>query len=411
MKSLMKLFAAAIVLFTVFTANAKVEWNEPEVVPEKLVRKNRRVLRFSGVAAPGAQIRIRKDRLKLFSENGKAQIAKIPQKNVIQFPVVADGNGEFTFDLYLPTVAVEIPIEVKAEDKWVPYTLNFRVPDAGAANDFQAIEESFTDQDDEGTRLDMDDNHYTRTGDQGMLIRDRGGKEGYDDSTIHAWGGLGLSYFSTTVDSPANGTNRSGSTVTLPSFRLGADWSYSSKLKIQASLRSTSGSTDSIGDTTTTGRDFKWFEVQGSAIYFGDFLKFKTFHLGLDLGLQLQSLPFFRQRPTFASESYFDNATYNLHVGLFYEKTGNPIWNYQIYGRYLYPVSAGDSFKIKSSFPMNFEFGGGVKRPLTQGLALGIFGQLDYFNMDVSYVNSGVTIDTALTLMQFTADLRLIANF
>lgn len=414
MKSFVNLFLAAFVLLTVVQANAKVEWNEPEVVPEKLVRPGRRVLRFSGSTSPKAQLRIRKDSLKLYLANGKTRISKIPQKNVIQFPVVADGNGDFTFDLYLPTVAVEIPLEVKSDNKWVPYTLNFRVPDAGAANDFQAIEESFTDREQEVQSLDIDENYYTRKNDQGMLIRDRGGKAGYQDSNIHAWGGLGISYFSTTVESRSvtnvSNHNRSGSTVAIPAFRLGADWTYSEKLKLMGSLRSTSGSTDSIGDDFTQGRDFKWFEVQGNAVYFFDFMKVKSTRLGLDMGFQLQSLPFFRERPNFRNESYFDNVTYNLHLGVFYEKTGSPMWNYEVYARYLYPISAGNSFKIESTFPMMFEFGGGIKRPLTQGLALGVFGQLDYFSMDVSYINQTL-IESSLNLTLLTVDVRLIANF
>jgi hypothetical protein len=413
MKMAAKFILIPLVLFMVLKANAKVEWNEPEVVPEKLVRKNRRVLRFSGVTNPSAQIRIRKDRLKLYLDNGKSRLAKIPQKNRVQFPVVADGDGSFTFDLYIPTVAVEIPVEVKTDNVWQPYTLNFRVPDSGAANDFQAIEESFKDQDERMERPGRDENFYSRKSDQGQLIRDRGGKIGYEKSNIIAWGGLGLSYFSTDVKDSINGST-SGSTIVLPTWRIGGEWDYSKKIRVKGGIRSTSGSTDKIGDTNTTGRDFNWFEAQIGAVYFSDALTSRLGRFGFDLGFQLQSLPLFRLRTQGATlltnTAYFDNNTYNLHVGIQYEKDTST-WDYEGYARYLYPFSSGDAFNIESSFPLNFEFSGGIKRPLTQGLALGFYGQLNYFSMDTSYTGGGTKITSDLNLMLFTVDVRLIANF
>lgn len=410
MKMAAKFFLIPILFLIVSKAEAKIEWNEPEVVPEKLVRKNRRVLRFSGITTPGAQVRIRKNRLKLYLDNGKIRLAKIPQKNRIQFPVVADRDGAFAFDLYLPTVAVEIPIEMRIKKRWKPYTLNFRVPDEGTANDFQAIEESFKAQDARMESLDRSDNYYSRKNDQGMLIQDRGGKKGYEKSSLQAWGGLGLSYFSTTVDSPANNTNRSGSALVIPSWRLGVSWDYSKSIKLSGAIRSTSGSTDEIGDSNTTGRDFNWLGAQASVLWYSDMLTFGSKKLAFDFGFQLQSLPFFRQRAGFINETYFDNSTYNIHIGAHYESRINRIWEYQVYGRYLYPISSGDSFSIESSFPLNFEFGGGIQRALTRGLAFGVFTQLHYFSMDVSYVNN-TTIDTDLNLMLLTLDARLIANF
>ena len=62
MKTAAKFLLIPFLFLLVSQADARVEWNEPEVVPEKLVRKNRRVLRFSGITTPGAQVRIKKNR-------------------------------------------------------------------------------------------------------------------------------------------------------------------------------------------------------------------------------------------------------------------------------------------------------------------------------------------------------------
>ncbi len=409
---IIQLILTTFLFLQTWNAHAKIQWNEPEVVPEKLVRANRRVLRFSGVTTPGAMIRIRKNEVKLFLDSGKARRSQIPQKNKIQFPVAADGDGQFGFDLYLPTVAVEIPLEVKEGKVWKLHTLNFRVPDAGAANDFQAIEESFRDVETQIEKVDAGEGYYTRKGDQGLIVKDRLGKEGYDKSKIQVWGGAGLSYYRTSVETGSLGTNRSGSTIVLPSWRLGADWNYSSRFKFLAALRSSSGSTDDIGDASlTTGNSFNWLEAQAAVVYFPDFLKRGVGRLGLDLGFQMQSLPLFRPRPGLLNEAYFDNDTYNLHIGLYYQNRYKRLFDYEIYGRYLYPFSSGDAFDIESALPLNFEFAGGFKRPLTKGLSFGVYGQLNSFMMDVSFPLGSTTAVSDFSLMLLTVDVRLMGSF
>src|SRR5690606_36218771 len=97
------------------------------------------------------------------------------------------------FDLYLPTVAVEIPVEVYREGKWVPYSLNFRVPDEGAANDFQAVEESFQVPQDEPSEIDKT-NYYSEKKDKGQYVCDRDRDIVADKSPVEVYGGAGLSY-------------------------------------------------------------------------------------------------------------------------------------------------------------------------------------------------------------------------
>lgn len=408
MKTAAKILLIPLLFLICWEAQAQVEWSEPEVVPEKLVRNNRRVLRFRGSTEPGGQIRIRKNRVKLYLDSGKSRWAQIPQKNSIQFPVVADGNGEFTFDLYLPTVAVEIPVEVYKGGKWIPYSLNFRVPDEGAANDFQAVEESFRATEDEPSEIDKT-NYYSEQKDKGQYIRDRERDIVASKSPVEVYGGGGLSYFSTTVKTPNAGVDVSESTIIIPSWKLGVNWDVKQNWRAIAALRSSSGSIDVAG-FGINGAAFNWLEFQLGGQYFMDSLRFGGGRLGLDFGFGLQSLPLFRERSLAdASKSFFDNDVYAFHLGLQYEtdREGKD-WPYEFYARYFYPLSSGDAFDIKSSFPMLFEFGGGLRKQITPGLALGVYGQMEWFSMEVSYLNTGAT---DLSLMLFTVDVRLIANF
>lgn len=418
MKCVAQIFLLIALSFSFNFAQAKVDWDEPEVVPEKLVRKNRRVLRFSGKTNPNSLIRIRENRIKLFLDTGRTRMARIPSKNRKQFPVKADVDGYFTFDLYLPTVAVELPIEIKVGKKWRPYDLNFRVPDKGKASEFEAVEKSFMAQDDEGgeSGLDKSDNYYSSKNDRGLVVNDRDGKEAYEDSKIQIFGGLGLSYFDTSVEVSGSGANFStgGSTIVIPTFVFGADYELSKKIRLQGVVRSSSGSVDDIGgNLPVTGRDFNWLQGQLSAVWFADFLNSKNkYNLGLDFGFQLQQMPYFRERPSVANVTFFDNEAYNLHIGVFYRKPNKKGWGYEFYARYLYPFSTGDAFSIESGFPLMFEFSGGLKKTISDGLALGVFGQLNYFSTDVSYTDpiAGAR-DSSLDLILFTVDARLIASF
>ncbi len=417
---MIKYFLISILSLMVWETQAAVTWSEPEVVPEKLVRKNRRVLRFTGQTEPGARVRIRNNKIKLYLETGGTRWARIPQKHTVQFPLTVDSSGFFTFDLYLPTVAVEIPIQVMENKVWKTTNLNFRVPDSGKANDFAAMEESFKDHGDQGgmTGIEKDDNYYSSKRDQGQIIQDRLGKKGYDDSRFKVWGGIGISYFSNSVSHsgvgfPNGGISTSGSSLVLPAFAGGFDWDYSPKFLVQGAIRSVSGSTDDIGSgLVVTGNNFSWLQGQANVVWFSDHLKMSKGRLGLDVGFQLQSLPFFKERQGQAALTYFDNSVYNFHVGLMYQKKNNKIWNYEFYGRYLYPIMTGDAFDLDSSFPMMFEFGGGLKRPLTKGLGLGIFSQVNYFSSDAKYTDPVAgPRQSSFDLMLITVEARLIGSF
>jgi hypothetical protein len=415
-----RLIAIVILLslsLTSVTALARIRWQEPEVVPEKLTRRDRRVIRFSGETRPGALIRVRKNRVKMYPHDGEPRLAQIPQKNRVQFPVSSGDSGSFTFDLYLPTWAVEIPLEVKERGgQWTPYTLNFRVPEEGKADDFQAIEESFKAQDERMDRAEMDYSFYSRKEDRGQVILDRMGEKASPPSPVEVWAGAGISYFhnSTSVPAPVGAT--SDGTLVIPTFRLGTDWDFSKQLRLRANIRSTSGSTEGIGNGNTTGRDFNWFEAQASVLYFSQRLKSKKGRIALDVGAQMQTLPFFRLRTNSNNEflinsAYFPNRTYNIHLGLHYETRTNKVWNYEAYARYLYPLLVGSNFDVRSTIPIMIEAGGGLRRPLTEGLALGIYGQFHYVSMDTRYSDAISSVTSDFSLMLMTVDMRLIANF
>jgi len=415
----MHLALRLILLFSLLTsatsAWARIRWDEPEVVPENLTRSDRRVVRFSGTLTEGALIRIRKNRLKIYPSNSEARLAQIPQKNRVQFPVVANKSGRFSFDLYLPIFAVEIPLEIKERrGRWRTQTLNFNVPDSGKADDFQAIEESFKAQDDRMDKATMDYDFYSRKQDQGMLIQDRSGKKGYDKSSIEVWGGLGFSYIHNSIGVPTPVGDTSDGSLIIPTFRFGGNWDYSKDFRFKVALRSTSGSTDNIGDINTQGRDFNWFEGQLAALYFSDRLSSRFGKFAFDFGLQLQTLPYFRLRSEggpLIQSAYFASNTYNIHVGLHYERKWNRLWDMEAYARYLYPVITSDNFDVESTFPLFFELGGGIRRPLSRGLAMGVYGQLHYLSMDTSYSAGPQAFTSDLSLVLMTIDLRLMADF
>ncbi len=418
MKFTTRLFFLFAVLMVSYPTLAQVSWSEPEVLKIRLRKPNRRIVRFSGKTKPNAVVRIRNNKIKLYLDNGKARVVQIPQKDKVQFPITASGDGRFAFQLYLPTTAIEIPVQVKANKKWRTSPYRYRVPGSGYADDFRATEESFRATDQKISRIERKDNYYSRKYDKGMVIGDgRGGKE-VKDSNIQAWVGIGVSYFDNSIDSTGIvNVSASDSSFSIPTFRLGADFKWSNDLLIKTGIRSTSGSTDDItgGNAAVTGKDFNWFEFQASGVWFLQKQKKNSGRLGLDLGFQLQRVPFFRERPEFANYAYFDNSVYVLQIGVFYLKPANKIWGYgyEMYARYLYPISTGDAFDMNTSFPLMFEFGGGIRKRFTPSMSFGVFGQLHYHSMAVKYSNTNPAreygVDLSMALL--TIDGRLIVDF
>ena len=407
---LARFFLVLLFFLICIPAQAQVEWNEPEVVPERLMRNKRRVLRFSGVTKPGAQIRIRKNKIKLYLETGKVRWASIPQKNAVQFPVVSDKNGEFTFDLYLPTIAVMIPVEIYRKGKWRPYNLNFRVPDEGAADDFQAVAESFEGSDDNLSGIDKSENYYSRQADKGRYAkRDRNPN---DPGRIEVWGGAGVAFVGLSVSTPITAIDHSPSNLSIPAWHIGAKYKGGNMWNAQLSVRSTSGSFDRHNNFNI-GTDYSWDQYSAFGHYFLDSMKFSNGRLGLDFGLQYQNIPYFRERSTVdINTSYFESNTVAFHVGAHYESyIENKKWPWEAYARYLYAFSNGNNFDIDSSFPLIFEFGGGVKRRLNPGLSMGVYSQLVYATMNTKYNGTLGNAPTDFSAYHFALDFRMIADF
>ena len=211
------------------------------------------------------------------------------------------------------------------------------------------------------------------------------------------------------------------SSLNLPIFRLGFDWIYSPSLTVKGSLRSTSGTTEDISINSSTAipvnsKDFNWNEVQLGVVWFMDSLRGQKGDWGLDMGLQSQQLPFFRDREGALNHFYMGHDLYSIHLGFFYQTHFDPkkerALGYEAYGRYLYPLGAGTStFLITSSLPFHFELGGGVKVNLGSGLTLGVFGQLHYISMATEYFNQDVLRSTDLSLNLFSTDVRLMTRF
>ena len=428
-----KLFLVLFLMIFFSHVEARIKWDEPKTVSEKLTRRNRRVLRFSGRTKPGSKVRIRKNRVKIHLDSGRSRMASIPRKNAIQFPIVVDRSGIFSFDLYLPTTFVEIPVQVKRKRSktWKLSLLKFQVPEIGAVNDLQSIEESFSkqtsDKDAEQIVADIesDTSHYDRAS-EGMVIRDRDEERQDEKIALRFWGGLGASYFLTNVASKIVPYDESGSALVLPSWRVGGDWDFSKEFYFRSSLYHASGVTDDIGKGANVvgSKSFSWYEFQVSVIWFSKMLSLlKSSNLAFDLGFKYQSLPFYRQdcEETWGGDflcrfSYFDNSVYNLHFGLFYKNNWGS-WNYEAYGRYVFPVMVGNSFEMDSLLPINYEFGGIFRKSVTKDISFGIDAQFYFLGADVKYQyrdkvgNESSDIISGLDLILFDLGLRFILDF
>ena len=131
--------------------------------------------------------------------------------------------------------------------------------------------------------------------------------------------------------------------------------------------------------------------------------------LWLGLGLQYHSLPYLRLlNANVTNLTFFSNTAIFAHLGGHWESSRERSWPFEIYGRYLYPITTGDNFSIDSSFPITLEFGGGVTRHLIPGLKFGLFSQLEYLSYDTSY--TGVP-SVKYSLMLLTVEARLYARF
>ena len=181
-------------------AQAQIQWDEPLVLPKRLRRKDRQVVSFSGKTEAYALVRIKDDRLKVYWADGSTHWAKMPQKDRGQFPVQAHDDGRFSFFLYLPIAAVEIPVEVKTDKGWESVPLTFKVPDPRVKGVLEDMEEGLKALDEQGRSTEDHQNEespYGKAplGNQGLRVKTRGGHQDQEMINLSLWLGAGVFFF------------------------------------------------------------------------------------------------------------------------------------------------------------------------------------------------------------------------
>jgi len=418
-----------ILMSTFFTSAAfgQVEWFEPEVVAEDVKKGNRKTVRFTGITTPGAQVRVRKNRVKMYLANGKYRWALLTQRDKNQFPKTADSTGSFDFNLYLPTVPVEVPVEVKKGKKWVPYSLNFRVPEKGPANNFDALEESYTAAANRDSGYEPTVGAYDRSRDFGQVLPRVEGDTTtniFSKSRVRFYLGLGAAWnnliqdsrtalVADTSTSPVTGNpgfHHEKSKVTLPTWRAGAVYRMNRKWRFEGALRSTESEFEVDRYDTTIFDDgaANWFELQLSGTYYLWPLSNK-WQLGLDMGLQYHGLPYYRTREGTGNYVYFDNDLYALHAGLRLESSRAQKWPWEVYARLVVPVLAGDDFELNSGF--GYDLGMSVDRRLTPGVSIGAWAQVEGMLLDTAFSNQQISYQMDYTIALVSVGAKLSVGF
>jgi len=403
-------------LFSLTTSEALaavIQWNQPEVVQEKLTRDNRRVLQFSGTAPAGTQLRVRDNKVKMIFSKKNIRWARIPQKNRVQFPVIASDTGYFSFQLYLPTVAVEIPLEIFKGGKWVPYRLSFEVPKAGAAEEFKFVEESFKSSH-EGDDAKVEDflSEYDKQEDVGQVVNDRGEWKSWTTGKIQVWGSLGLMYYRDTQTHVPGDELGTISGAGFPAFELGGDWRITEKIKAELSYTNRTGSAKPDGGYTLQNTDFEWSSLDVLGTYYPESLEAAAYRFGIKGGIEMQDIPYLRRAGAAAYRIYTNNMVY-LGVGANFETMRAREWNYDVNALFIYPVSAGSELSLDSAWGLDMSFS--MLKEIIPALSIGGKLGLDYISMKSTHVDNGPAIPARASsdtkLLQLTPSFVLKAEF
>lgn len=419
-----KFISIAILFVTLLTLEAQaqsLQWNQPEVVPEKLARPNRRVLRFSGTAKAGTQLRVRDNKVKMIFNKKKVRWARIPQKHRVQFPVIANDTGYFSFELYLPIVPVEIPLELFRGGKWVPYRFSFDVPDAGAADDFKFVEESFKiRKDEENTQIEDFLSEYDRDEDNGQVVNDRDSWKSWVTGKVIVWGSLGFTYTSLSqdVDAPFNPADDLGTLGGLgfPFWEVGAEYRWSPQWKVDFSYMSRPADAEADGNYVMQSTDLEWTELRTNVTYYPGYLESPTRRFGYKAGFHRHDIPLVKRTgQTVLSQDnnrVFNNDVLYLAGGVSFETMRAQAWNMESHALLLYPMSVGSEFDMSSSYGINVNFS--VFKEIIPALMLG--GKIDIHWMTFDATHPEVTLPTnnvtsSTTLWQMTPSFLLKAEF
>ncbi|MBY0384329.1 hypothetical protein K2X05_04145 [bacterium] len=411
-----KSFSILFISLLVLEASAQsLQWNQPEVVPEKLARANRRVLRFSGTAKVGTQIRVRDNKVKMIFNTTKVRWARIPQKHRVQFPVIANDTGYFSFELYLPTVPVEIPLELFKGGKWVPYRFSFEVPESGAADDFKFVEESFKiRKDEENVKIEDFLAEYDSDEDRGQVVNDRGEWKSWVTGKVIVWGSLGFSYMTleqTLTSNPPPDELGTFGGMSFPYWEVGGEYRWNAQWKVDLAYMNRPGEAKEDGAYIMQSTDMEWSELRANLSYFPFSWEKETYRLGFKGGISRHDLPFVK-RTGVGNYRVFSNDAIFLAAGASFETMRAKAWNFDASAQFLYPVTSGGEFDMSSSYGLNMNLA--IFKEIIPALSLG--GKVDFswltFEADhpeITLPTSTVTSDT--TLWQFTPSFLLKAEF
>lgn len=409
-------FVSAFLLTSEVLAQ-NIQWNQPEVVEEKLMRNNRRVLRFSGTARAGTQIRVRDNKVKMIFSKINTRWARLPQKHRVQFPVLASDTGYFSFELYLPTTDVEIPLEVLRKGKWVPYKFSFEVPQRGQADSFKFIEESFKYREEEAD-IKVEDflSEYDKTSDQGQVVNDRGEWKSWSTGKVLLWGSLGGMYYNLdqTLNPTLNAPNDNLGTFggfTFPAWEVGAEYRWSETWKIEGAYINRAGNAEPDGAYTMQNEDFNWSEFRVNLSYFNKKWEYQSSRFGLKGGFQMHDIPFVK-RSGISDYRVFNNNMTFLAAGAVYETMNVKDWNYDVSAMVIYPVMVDNEFDVNTAYGLHFN--ASLLKEIIPALFLG--GKLDIHWMSLDVTHSELTsptnsVQADVTLWQMTPSFLIKAEF
>lgn len=394
------------------SAAVGINWNQPEVVPEKLMRNKRRVMQFSGTATPGMQLRIRDNKVKMIFSKKNIRWARIPQKHRVQFPVIASDTGYFSFQLYLPTTAVEIPFEVFRSGKWMPYRLSFEVPEAGAAEEFRFTEESFkVRRDEENVKVEDFLSEYDKTEDMGQVVNDRGDWKSWTTGKILVWGSLGVVYSSLEqTHSPGENLGTLGG-FTFPAFELGGEYRWSDKWKAEVAYAYRAGDTETDGAYALQNSDLSWTTFGAHVTYYPSSYETETYRFGAKGGIQIHEIPYVKRVGNTAYR-IFSNDMMMLAVGGNFETMRARQWNYDVTALLLYPFSEGGEFDLDSGYGVNLS--ASMVKELIPALSIGGKIDMHWLTMESSHADPEPPALRAVsdsTLWQLTPSFIIKAEF
>lgn len=393
-----------------------IQWNQPEVVTEKLMRDNRRVLNFSGTATAGTQIRVRDNKVKMIFNKKNTRWARLPQKHRVQFPVIASETGYFSFQLYLPTTDVEIPLEIFRKGKWVPYKFSFEVPKEGAADNFRFVEESFkfrSEQD--SAKVEDFLSEYDKTEDQGQVVNDRGEWKAWSSGKVLLWGSLGGMYYNLGQElNPQLGSNNDLGTFSgfeFPAWEVGAEYRWNEAWKMEAAYINRAGNADADGNYFMQNTDFNWTEFRANVSYYSKDWEAENSRFGVKAGLQMHDIPFVKR---VGANQYrvFNNTMTFLAAGGTYETMKMNDWNLDVTAMVIYPVMVDDEFDVDSAYGLFLNFS--ILKEVIPALYLGGKVDMHWINMEVSHPeksNPAFNVSADVSLWHFTPSFVLKAEF